>query len=157
MTLADWAHEAAPGKVIGFYGTKTLSHLDHSDLGYARELAQHVDAFFPSMYTFNDDRAAWVQRAQQLAAEDRALAPGKPVYFYLWPQYHDGTPKQFEYIDASYWLFQLEVSYQISDGLVLWSSGSAWNDTTGWWQATQQFAQAVQEQAVRARSEKKAP
>jgi hypothetical protein len=32
----------------------------------------------------------------------RTLAARKLVFFYLWPQYHDGTPKQFQYIDASY-------------------------------------------------------
>jgi hypothetical protein len=43
-TLADWAHEAAPGKVIGFYGTNTLSKVPPENLSYARELARHVDA-----------------------------------------------------------------------------------------------------------------
>ena len=47
--LADWAHEAAPGKTIGFYGTNTLSKVAPSDIPYARELARHVEAFFPSM------------------------------------------------------------------------------------------------------------
>jgi hypothetical protein len=62
---------------------------------YAQELARHVDAFFPSMYTFDDNQGAWARRAQSEAAEDRALAAGKPVFFYLWPQYHDGTPSSF--------------------------------------------------------------
>jgi len=143
-TLADWAHEAAPGKVIGFYGTNTLSHIAPSDLTYARELARHVDAFFPPMYTFDDDRAAWAKRAQASAAEARALAPGKPVYFYLWPQYHDGTPRQFQYVDEQYWKFQLEAASRYCDGIVLWSpSRFEWNDSTGWWSATQQFARAL--------------
>ena len=25
----------------------------------------------------------------------------------MWPQYHDNTPKQFQYIDVAYWRFQL--------------------------------------------------
>jgi hypothetical protein len=28
------------------------------------------------------------------AAEARALGPGKSVYFYFWPLYRDGTPRQ---------------------------------------------------------------
>ena len=72
------------------------------------------------MYTFDDNRAAWASRAQTEAAEDRALAAGKPVYFYLWPQYHDNTPKQFQYIDAAYWQFQLNTAYRDADGIVLW-------------------------------------
>ena len=143
-TLADWAHQAAPGKVIGFYGTNTLSRVAPADLSYARELARHVDAFFPPTYTFDDDRAAWEKRAQESAAEARELGPGKPVYFYLWPQYHDGTPKAFQYVDAAYWKFQLETARRYSNGIVLWSpSRYDWNDATGWWGVTQQFARAL--------------
>jgi len=148
-TLADWAHEAAPGKIIGFYGTNTLSHIAPSDLTYARELARHVDAFFPPMYTFDDDHASWEKRARASAAEARALAPDKPVYFYLWPQYHDGTPRQFQYIDGAYWKFQLIAASRYCDGIVLWSpSRFEWNDSTGWWSATQQFARALRAQGA---------
>jgi hypothetical protein len=142
--LADWAHEAAPGKIIGFYGTNTLSRVAPSNLPEARELARHVDAFFPPMYTFDDDRVAWEKRAQESVAEARELGPDKPVYFYLWPQYHDGTPKAFQYVDAAYWKFQLETARRYSDGIVLWSpSKYDWNDATGWWSATQQFARTL--------------
>jgi hypothetical protein len=142
--LADWAREAAPGKVIGFYGTNTLSRVTPSNLSEARELARHVDAFFPPMYTFDDDRAAWEKRAQETVAEAHELGPGKPAYFYLWPQYHDGTPKAFQYVDAGYWKFQLETARRYSDGMVLWSpSRYDWSDATGWWSATQQFARAL--------------
>jgi hypothetical protein len=142
--LADWAREAAPGKVIGFYGTNTLSRVPPSSLSEARELAGHVDAFFPPIYTFDDDRSAWEKRAQETVAEAHELGPGKPVYFYLWPQYHDGTPKAFQYVDAAYWKFQLETARRYSDGIVLWSpSRYDWNDATGWWSATQQFAHSL--------------
>jgi hypothetical protein len=143
-TLADWSREAAPGKVIGFYGTNTLSRVPLANLPLARELARHVDAFFPPMYTFDDDRAGWEKRAQETVAEARELDPQKPIYFYLWPQYHDGTPKAFQYIDAEYWGFQLGTSYRHSSGIVLWSrSKDDWNDSTGWWSATVQFAREL--------------
>jgi len=139
-TLADWTREAAPGKMIGFYGTNTLSKVPPAHLLLARELARHVDAFFPSMYTFDDDRTAYEKRAQEAANEARALASGKPVYFYLWPQYHDGTPKAFRYVDANYWQFQLKTAQRYSDGVVLWSpSRYGWNDDTGWWDVTIRF------------------
>jgi hypothetical protein len=144
VTLAGWAHEAAPGNVIGFYGTNTLSRIPSSSLPYARELARHVDAFFPSMYTFDDDWSAWEKRAETSIAEAAVLGPGKPVYLYLWPQYHDGTPKQFQFIDAAYWKFQLETASRYCNGIVLWSpSRYEWNDATGWWAATEQFAQEL--------------
>jgi len=92
------------------------------------------------MYTFDDVRASWATRAKTEAAEDRALAAGKPVFFYLWPQYHDGTPKQFQYIDAAYWKFQLSTAYQHADGVVLWGpSRFPWDESSGWWAATLEF------------------
>ncbi len=143
-TLADWARAAAPGKVVGFYGSNTLTRVAAADLPYARELATHVDALFPPAYTFNDDRDAWAKRAQAAAAEARSLVAGKPVYFYLWPQYHDGTPKQFEYVDAGYWSFQLKTVRGLGDGIVLWGpSKFDWDDATGWWRATQAFMQGL--------------
>lgn len=142
--LADWAHEAAPGKVIGFYGTNTLSKVPPENLSYARELARHVDAFFPPVYTFDDDRSAYEKRAHDSFVEARSLDPRKPIYIYLWPQYHDGTPKQFQFIDVSYWEFQLETALRFSNGIVLWSpSRYEWNDSTGWWAATREFLHAT--------------
>jgi hypothetical protein len=73
-----------------------------------------------------------------------ALAAGKPVFFYLWPQYHDGTPKQFQYIDTAYWTFQLETSYRDADGIVLWGpSRFPWDESSGWWAATLDFIRQV--------------
>ena len=80
-TLADWTRADAPGKTVGYYGYNTLTGVPPANRSYAQELARHVNAFFPSMYTFDDNRAAWASRAQTEAAEDRALAAGKPVYF----------------------------------------------------------------------------
>jgi hypothetical protein len=143
-TLADWAHAAAPGKVIGFYGTHTLTKVDPSYLPFARELAQHVDAFFPPAYVFDDDREGWRKGAEAEVEEAHQLGPGKPVYFYLWPQYHDNTPKQFQYVSADYWKFQLETTYRLADAAVLWSpSKLSWDNHTGWWTATQEFMHAI--------------
>jgi hypothetical protein len=143
-TLADWARAAAPGKVIGYYGTNTLSKVPPANLPLARELARHIDAFFPPMYTFDDDHANWEKRAQETVAEERELDPQKPIYFYLWPQYHDGTPKAFQYVDADYWGLQLGTSYRLSNGVVLWSrSRDDWNDSTGWWSTTVRFAREL--------------
>ncbi len=143
-TLADWAHQAARGKLIGYYGTNTLSKVAPPYVPYARQLARHVDAFFPSMYTFDDDRTAWANRAKAMASEAHSLGPGKPVYFYLWPQYHDKTPKEFQYIDTAYWSFQLATSCQDSNGIVLWGPGKFdWNDTNRWWESTKIFVHEV--------------
>ena len=142
--LADWAREAAPGRVIGYYGTNTLSKVAPANLALARELATHVDAFFPPVYTFDDDTSAYEKRAQEAAAEAHSLDPHKPIYFYLWPQYHDGTPKAFEYVDSTYWYFQLQTAHRLANGAVLWSpSRYDWNDQTGWWAATVEYVRNI--------------
>jgi hypothetical protein len=139
-TLADWARAATPNRLVGYYGSNTLTRVPAASIGFARTLASHVNALFPPMYTFDDDRAAWAQRAEMEATEARSLGPNKPVYFYLWPQYHDGTPRQFQFIDADYWMFQLRTAVHIADGIVLWSPDKfSWNDSTGWWAATRRF------------------
>jgi hypothetical protein len=138
--LADWAHEAAPGKVIGYYGTNTSSDVPQTNLAAARELAKHVDAFFPPLYTFDDDRARWEKRAQTALAQARELDPKKPVYFYLWPQYHVGSARALRYVNGDYWKFQLETARQYADGVVIWGSSTyVWNPQSGWWDATERY------------------
>jgi hypothetical protein len=99
-TLAAWAHEAAPGKVVGYYGTNTLSNVPFSNQALAKELASHVDAFFPSLYTFEDNRANWEKRAAAAQAEARALDTKKPIYLFLWPQYHEGAVRALRNVDG---------------------------------------------------------
>jgi hypothetical protein len=142
--LADWAHEAAPGKIIGYYGTNTLSDIPQPNFAAARELARHVDAFFPSLYTFDDERSRWEKRAKALLAQSREFDAEKPVYFYLWPQYHEGTKKALQYVDGDYWKFRLDTAHRYGNGIVLWSrSRDPWNPRSGWWQATLQFAASL--------------
>jgi hypothetical protein len=142
--LADWAHEAAPGKVVGFYSTNIFADLPPANMDVARELAGHVDAFFPPMYSFDDDHARWEKRAQTAQAESRALDAQKPIYFYMWPQYHVGSARAMRYVDGDFWKFQLQTARRYSDGIVLWGSNTyVWNVKSGWWAATQEFAASV--------------
>ena len=107
----------------------------------ARELAKHVDAFFPLLYTFDDDHARWEKRAQTSLAQARELDPQKPAYFYLWPQYHVRSARALRYVPGNYWKIQLETARQYADGVVIWGSRSyVWNPQSGWWDATEQFA-----------------
>lgn len=142
--LADWAHEAAPGKTIGFYSTNIFSDLPPANIDTAKELAKHVDAFFPPMYSFDDDRARWEKRAQSAVAQSRELDAKKPVYFYVWPQYHVGSARALRYVDGDFWKFQLETAYKYGDGIVLWGSNTyVWNPKSGWWAATEQFTASL--------------
>jgi hypothetical protein len=138
--LADWAREAAPGREVGFFGTHTLQKVDPADVADAHRLARHVDALFPELYTHGSDQDNWKKDALAAVAEAHALAPGKPVYLYLWPQYVTGSKHQFEYFSSAYWQFELSTSRDIANGVVLWSpSRFAWDDSSGWWEATEKF------------------
>ncbi len=139
-TLADWTHALAPGRIVGYFGYNVLTDVKPRFRDLAHELARHVDAFFPAMYARNDDRAAWMRRAEQVVRQYRAYSPDKPIYFYLWPQYDAHTPKQFQWIDRDYWRFQLETSRRLAAGAVIWGTRYfPWNVSSGWWEATRGF------------------
>ena len=138
--LARWAHHAAPGKIIGFYGL--LDHTDRSYLALARELVPLEDAFFPSLYTFNDSRSQWSERLQHDLWVAREIAPGMPVYPYIWPQYHQGTPRALEYLAARYWLFQLRAIRAYATGAVIRSSNGS-NGSDQWVAATATFMNSL--------------
>jgi hypothetical protein len=103
-----------------------------------------VDAFFPPIYNFDDNRRSWETRAQAAQAEAHALDSKKPIYFYLWPQYHVGSARALRYVGGDYWRFQLETAHRYGDGIVLWGPDAyAWNDKSGWWDATEKFAASL--------------
>jgi hypothetical protein len=137
ITLVKWTHEAAPGAVVGFYahGTET------------KALAEAVDAFFPEAYTFGDNRQQWKGHLEHYIKHAHSMAPGKPVYPYIWPQYHHGTAKSWKLINGDYWLFQLETARDCgANGVVLWGAKElrkvkqpVWKDDAPWWQSTLKF------------------
>lgn len=108
-------------------------------------LADNVDALFPSLYTFYDDIAGWEAYALANLREARRLAKDKPVYPFLWPQFHESNQKLAgQYLPAAAWRRQLEFVQQHADGMVLWGgwagNGPArWDEDAAWWQATREF------------------
>jgi hypothetical protein len=94
------------------------------------------------MYTFDDNQGAWATRAQSEAAEDRALTAGKPVFFYLWPQYHDGMPSSFNHRRC---LLAIPAQHGLSRcRWHLWGpSRFSWDEASGWWAATLDFIRQV--------------
>jgi hypothetical protein len=104
-------------------------------------IAQQADALFPSLYTFYTDQAGWKKYAIANIAEARRIAPGKPVYVFLWPQYDASTGAQGgEYLPDAYWKMELETAKQYADGVVIWGGWTeTWDDNASWWLDTQQF------------------
>ena len=119
QTLARWTREAAPGRQIGYYGFP--GSIDKNDPVRGKELAKSVDIFFPSLYTVDDDRDRWRRRLDNMIAASRKLDPSKPVLPFVWPQYHDKTPRDGEFVASDYWKFQLDQLHRAADGAVIWS------------------------------------
>lgn len=142
ITLARWAHEAAPGHCVGYYGHGLFPEEPGQE--YAAEknqLLAAVDDFFPSMYSFgNQTPAKWQEKLQFLLAQAHELAPGKPVYPYLWAQYHEGSPQALEFLDGDRMKWELETARDSgADGVVFWSGAKpAWKDAP-WFQAMRKF------------------
>lgn len=106
-------------------------------------LVTKVRALYPSLYTFYDDPAGWVTYAEANIAEAKRIAGGRPIYPFLWPQYHESAPGGLAgtFIAGDYWRLQLETVHASgADGIVIWSDASqAWNASADWWLETLAF------------------
>jgi hypothetical protein len=58
---------------------------------HLRGLVSSLDVSLPSLYTFYDYQPGWVTYAIANIMEARRMNPGKPVFAFLWPQYHDSN------------------------------------------------------------------
>ncbi len=161
MTMLDWFRAAAPGLSLGYYGAPPLgdywraikdpssqerrSWMEEND--QIRSLAGAVDALFPSLYTFYPDQDGWKKYAIAQIEEARRYGGGKPVYVFLWPQYHDSNLiLGGRYLPADYWLLELETAKEYADGIVIWGGWDLkmdkpmiWDDSAPWWKVTKEF------------------
>ena len=108
-------------------------------------IAQQADALFLSLHTFYIDQVGWQTYAIANIAEARRIAPGKPVYLILEPQYDAGTgPQGGAYLPDDYWKMELETAKEYADGVVIWGGRTqTWSDNASWWLETQQFMTEV--------------
>jgi hypothetical protein len=111
-------------------------------------LANIVDVVFPVAYAFNRNISQWKMAINKQVDTARKLAPDKPVYIFLWPQYADypPTPKTLykKNIDQVFWRYQLDESYRIADGVVIWGGWGnekreKWNSNNLWWITLKKF------------------
>lgn len=147
--------QAAPSLQVGFYSVAPIrdywSPIDGAQSpNYAAwqqqndtvsPIAKQASALFPSAYTFYTDQAGWQKYAIAQIAEARRIAPGKPVYLFLWPQYDDGKGAQGgEYLPDAYWQMELETAKKYADGVVIWGGwNQTWDSNASWWLGTQHF------------------
>jgi len=100
-------------------------------------VAELVDFIFPSLYTYYADHPGWLRYAAALL--EAAHAYRKPVYPFLWFEYHDSNRELHNKeiaIDA--WRDQLRFCRSHADGVVLWGGyRQRWNPNANWWQLAQ--------------------
>lgn len=148
------ARAVAPNMHLGFYGVipgaaywpiqKRGDQLQqwHDSNSALAPLAAQVDALFPSLYTFYDDVDGWVKYARETIAEARQY--GKPVYPFLWPQFHDSNAVLHGHeVPSDFWRVQLKTCFDAADGIVIWGGFQIpWNPAAAWWQETLNFMAA---------------
>jgi hypothetical protein len=102
------------------------------------DLAPHVDAVFPSLYTFYPDEKGWERFAVRML--EAAHQFGKPVYCFLWPKYV-GEQAKNGYLPRRYWRLELDTCHKYADGIVLYdeSTDKDWDPSAPWWKETQDF------------------
>lgn len=159
-TVAQWFRDVVPEFPVGYYGvppirdywravksptsTERRSWMEENDR--LVDLAAVVDVFFPSLYTFYDDQTGWRQYAIAQIAEARRYPGGKPVYVFLWPQFHDSNRRlKGTYLSPDFWKLELETAHDFADGVVIWGGGDTdnrpqnWDEQAPWWQVTKSF------------------
>lgn len=130
-------------RAIGHQGAVALDDWKQQNTKIGSALVPYVDALFPSQYTFYGDKDAWVAYARSNIGEARRISQGKPVYCFLWPQFH----KTLAFLPGDLWYTQLDTCRKLADGIVLWGTiGSnspyrpaKWDEKAEWWQATLRF------------------
>lgn len=168
LTVLSWIKSEIPQAKIGTYGTVPLPDYWRAIRGQGNaefqawqqdndrldELLPLMDAVYPSIYTFYADRQGWVTYAIAQIMEARRKAKGKPVYAFVWPQYHESnyliglTP-----IEPDYWELQLNTISQYADGVVIWGgwgkdAPEPWNEAAPWWQVTKRFMARIASDSV---------
>jgi len=157
VTLAQWTRNSAGGSAVGYYGVPPLrdywraikepgsSHYREWQAENDRfaDLVAAVDVLAPSLYTFYDDVEGWQRYAAANIRESRRLAGGKPVYPFIWPQYHDSNRQLGgQYLPATFWLQQLQTLAASADGAIIWAGPGWWDERSSWWIATRSFIES---------------
>jgi hypothetical protein len=155
----DWMRDAGYSKPLSFYGSLPVRDYWSAVKGgppfqqWQREndrlapIVAKVEALYPSLYTFYPNQQGWVAYAAGNISEAKRIGRGRPVYPFLWPQYHDSAGALAHHeIPADYWLLQLRTMREHADGLVIWGGWDfdkkaplQWDDNAPWWQATRKF------------------
>lgn len=129
----------------GFFGHPTYQYdLDQSAFdAWAQKykiVLDHVDAFFPEMYTYATDPAEWGKRLDFMVKNLRPIANGRPIYPFLWFVFPYRLPATPVYIGDEFWQYQLNQCRKKVDGAVIWGGyQQPWNENANWWKALKSY------------------
>lgn len=146
---------AAPHRAIGYYGLFPLADYWRAidvakggvvdwqrDNDAAAVIGRTIDVTFPSLYTHYRDQAGWVRQARAMVCEARRIS-GKPVYAFIWPEFHDSSRDAGKDVPGDFWRLQLSTLHDIADGIVIWGGydlqrnrSRPWDENAGWWRVT---------------------
>ena len=115
-------------------------------------LVPEADALCPSLYVYYSDIGdgveidRWRNFAIETIKEARRIAPNKPVYPFIWPQFHGGgSVRGYPYIPEKYWRVVLETIRDHADGAILWGGYDIdngrqlqWNGNANWVKLTRE-------------------
>jgi hypothetical protein len=147
LNVAQIARRLAPASKFGFYGLPPavtywpLVEDRPSEIAQWQEtnrelepLAALVDFVYPSIYTFYEDRRGWLTYAA--ATIQAARRYGKPVYPFLWFDYHDSNLMlRGRELNRDAWKEELQFCRDHADGIVLWGGyQQPWDERALWWQ-----------------------
>lgn len=166
--IAGWFKTAAEGRPIGYYGLAPLGDywraIDYppggtidwqQDNDSAASINRNADYIFPSLYTHYRDEAGWIRQAKAMVCEARRIS-GKPVYPFIWPEFHPGTTNEGLEVPAEFWRLQLQTLREVADGVVIWggydlqkNKQRQWNENSDWWRVTREELSRWQRQGRR--------
>jgi hypothetical protein len=174
-TIIRWTREAAPKLKIGIYLVAPIRDYwnaikPEQDPAYIawqanndcyQKVVDGLDFLLPSLYTFYEDAHpwavdGWVSYATANLKEARRLAKGKPIYPFLWMQYHESNSNGYalKLISGTYWRTELELVKKLADGVVIWGTISpnateqrfeamTWDENSEWWVETKTFLKTL--------------
>lgn len=161
LTALTYFKNVNTSSVVGFYGVPpkqayqwSLIDPVNNPSGYYNwklisdslaRVAKSVDVFQPSFYTYDADTASWRKMVDTTIAAIKRYSTTKPVYAYIWPQYHGGSgggDSSLKFIDTAIWKYELRTLYDRTDGCIIWTSNKdennkviSWDPNMMWWQA----------------------
>lgn len=155
--IGSWFKTAAGKRPVGYYGLAPLADYWRAidipaggvrdwqrDNDRAAPINAKLDYIFPSLYTHYRDEAGWVRQAKAMVCEARRIS-GKPVYAFIWPEFHPSTVDAGREVPGEYWRLQLQTLHDVADGVVIWGGYDIqrdrqrpWDDDSAWWRVTRE-------------------